>query len=52
MAQTWPCERLIIEKVATLSELESWYSINDVADRNEALDAWAEAEKAANAKKP
>jgi hypothetical protein len=35
---------LIIEGVATLRELEEWYSIDDVADRNEALDAWKEAE--------
>lgn len=33
----------MIERVATLQELETWYSINDVADRNDALDAWAEA---------
>lgn len=36
----------MIERIATLQELETWYSIDDVADRNEALDAWHEAQNA------
>lgn len=48
---TWPCERLLIERIASLEELEQWYSIGDVADRNEALDAWHEAEEANRARK-
>ena len=39
MAVTWPAERLILERVATLGELESVYSIDDVMQRNLALDA-------------
>lgn len=34
--------RLIMEHVCTLAELDT-YSLDDVADLNEALDAWAEA---------
>lgn len=41
----------MIERVATLQELETWYSINDVADRNEALDAWNEARLEAERRK-
>ena len=44
-----------MERIASLQELETWYSITDVADRNDALDAWAEAkreaEEAARSKK-
>ncbi len=45
--ETWPCERLIIEKVASLTEIETHYSINDLADMNDALDAWQEAQQEA-----
>jgi hypothetical protein len=42
---------LILEGVATLHELETWYSLDDIADANDALDVWhtarAAAEKAA-----
>lgn len=41
----------MIERMATLHELETWYSINDVADRNDALDAWHEARAEAEARK-
>ena len=34
----------MIERIASLTELETHYSIEDVADRNDALDAWHEAE--------
>lgn len=33
-----------MENVARLPELDSHWSIDDVADANEALDAWHEAE--------
>lgn len=39
----WPAERLMIEGIATLQELETWYSLDDILDRNDALDAWKEA---------
>lgn len=35
------------ERVATLEELETWYSIDDVADMNDALDALQEARRRA-----
>lgn len=35
----------MLEGIATLQELETWYSIDDVADRNDALDARAAAAK-------
>jgi len=34
--------------VATLHELETWYSIDDILDRNEALDFKYEAERRHN----
>lgn len=40
----------MLERIATLQELETWYSITDVADRNDALDAWAEAKQEAEEK--
>jgi hypothetical protein len=43
----WPCERLILERVATLRELEEWYSLPDVMERNKALDLRAEAQRKA-----
>jgi hypothetical protein len=39
----------VIERVATLHDLESTWSIDDIADANEALDAWHEAENAQRA---
>jgi hypothetical protein len=39
--------RLVIEHAATLVELDTHYSIEDVASVNEALDAWAEAQASA-----
>jgi hypothetical protein len=45
----WPAERLIVEGVATLQEVETWYSFDDVLNRCAALDsvsrARAEAQK-------
>jgi hypothetical protein len=35
----------VIERVATLQEVQTWYSLEDVAQMNEALDAWAEARR-------
>jgi hypothetical protein len=43
----WPCERLILERVATRAEIYTSYNISDVMDANDALDAWKEAEAAA-----
>lgn len=48
----WPAERLMLKHIATLQELETHYSIDDVCDRNEALDAWEDAEAVAREKKP
>lgn len=44
MKEVWPCWRLILERVATLEELDRHWSIDDVADANEALDAWKDAQ--------
>lgn len=44
----WPCWRLITAGKAKLEELESWWSIDDVAIANETLDAEAEAMAKAN----
>lgn len=41
----WPAERLIQEHIARLEELEGWYSLDDIYDRNDALDARLEVEK-------
>lgn len=40
----WSVWRVIIEQVATLREIESYWSIDDLADANEALDIKHEAE--------
>jgi hypothetical protein len=42
---------LVVKRVASLQELETWWSIDDVRDANEALDAMAEAEAIASKKK-
>jgi len=47
----WPVWRLVVQHVASLEELERWWSIEDVADANEALDATAEAEAEASRRK-
>jgi hypothetical protein len=39
---------LILEGVTTLRELETYYSIDDMQDRNDALDAKADAIRRAN----
>lgn len=45
MEVTWPAWRLVVEKIATLRELEDGtYSIDDVADAHEALDVFYEAQ--------
>jgi hypothetical protein len=38
----------VIERIATLQEIEIFWSLDDVMDANEALDAWQEAEALAN----
>lgn len=46
----WPCYRLVtVEKSASLREMEDGtYSILDVLDANDTLDAWRDAEADAN----
>lgn len=44
----WLIWRLVIERVATLTELEKYYDLVDVLDANEALDLREEAERRAN----
>jgi hypothetical protein len=39
---------LILAGVATRREIEEWWSIDDVADANDALDAKLEAERVSN----
>lgn len=43
--------RLVVKQVATLQELETWWSIDDLRDANEALDAMADAEAEASKRK-
>lgn len=38
--------RLVLERIATLREVEEHWSILDVAEGNDALDAWIEAHNA------
>lgn len=45
LADRWPMERLILAGVATRQEIQEWYSIDDLLDANEALDAKLQAEK-------
>lgn len=35
--------RLVLERVATLKEVEEHWNLLDLADANDALDAWIEA---------
>lgn len=42
--------RLILKKVVTLTELETSWSIDDLADATDALDSWERAEREANQK--
>lgn len=44
-------ERLILEGKATRREIQEWWSIDDLADANDALDAWQEAERKAQRRK-
>lgn len=46
----WPVWRLVLEGVATLQELETWYSFDDVLVANEVLDLKLEAERRASKK--
>lgn len=39
----------MLERIATLQELETYYSIDDLQDRNDALDAKADALRALEA---
>lgn len=41
----WPAWRLIAEGWATLEELETHWSIDDIQTANLYMDAWAEAQK-------
>ncbi len=41
----WPAWRLYLERYATLRELEAEYSLDDVVEANEVLDAWYEAQE-------
>lgn len=47
----WPAWRLIVEHTATLQEVETHYSLDDVTTANEALDLWYEAKAQASKKK-
>ncbi len=47
----WPAWRLVVEHVATLSEVECYYGIDDVATANEALDLLYEAQRQASKKR-
>ncbi len=38
----WPCRRLVLEGIATVTEVETTMSIDDVADWVECSDFWAE----------
>lgn len=42
--------RLVLDGVATLQEIETWWSIDDLADAHEALDVRASIEAAVNQK--
>ena len=46
----WPCWRLVKERMATKEELETHWSIDDIVQANEVLDAWADAERRARRK--
>jgi hypothetical protein len=37
----WPVWRLVMEGVATLTEIEAAWGLGDILDGNEALDAYA-----------
>ena len=37
----------MLEHVATLQEVETWYSLDDVLDQNDALDAYQAAKRQA-----
>ena len=41
----WPVWRLVVEGVATLSEVDTHWTLTDVLDANEALDAYAVARR-------
>ena len=40
----WSIWRIVLAQIATLKEIETYWSIDDLADANEALDIKAEAE--------
>lgn len=46
----WPAWRLVLERVATLQEVETYYSLDDVIMAGEALDLKYSAEKEARAR--
>ena len=49
--ETWPCDRLVVERIATLWELENYYSIDDVQRLNSALDGLRQAQSMAEGAK-
>jgi hypothetical protein len=44
--------RLVLERIATLREVEEYWSILDVAEANDALDAWIEAHNSSGPRGP
>jgi hypothetical protein len=42
LRETWWCQRLLLEHVVTVTELETIVSVDDVALLIEASDFWAE----------
>lgn len=50
LGDSWMAWRLILKKVVTLTELETSWSIDDLADATDALDSWERAEREANQK--
>lgn len=44
----WPAWRLVVEGIATLEELNRSWSLCDMVDANDVLDAWRDAQREAN----
>lgn len=44
--------RPVLERVATLHEIETHWSLDDLLDANDALDAWQEAQAQAQNRSP
>lgn len=43
MRETWPAWRLVVERVASLVEVQTQLSLVDVMDANDVLDLWQKA---------